>query len=214
MKTLLHLNNCVLWLILDLRPPQKIQKATTSKIKKAAFSKRQRDSDDSDDVDYAPNPSDLAAASSVGGVGDDSSDEDIESDEDDVTDLMGLDLPSRQWTTESYSHARSVNQLNEPSNTNILYFSTMVQQDAYFGHLVKKNVLKHQTIDLAYMRSHPVMIELVDRFEAMGLGNFLQHRCDWNETVIRQFYATLEINMVEEKIWWKTGKRTYYATFS
>jgi len=80
----------------------------------------------------------LAAASSVGGVGDDSSDEDIESDEDDVTDLMGLDLPSRQWTTESYSHARSVNQLNEPSNTNILYFSTMVQQDAYFGHMVKK----------------------------------------------------------------------------
>ena len=52
--------------------------------------------------------------------------------------LWGLDLPSRQWTTESYSHARLVNQLNEPSDTNILYFSTMVQQDAYFGHLVKK----------------------------------------------------------------------------
>jgi len=58
------------------------------------------------------------------------------------------------------------------------------------------------------------MSALVDRFEAMGLANFLQHRCDWNETVIRQFYAALEINMVEEKIWWKTGKRTYYATFA
>ena len=45
-------------------------------------------------------------------------------------------------------------------------------------------------------------------------GTFLQHRCDWNETVIRQFYATLEINMVEEKIWWKTRKRVYYATFA
>ena len=75
----------------------------------------------------------------------------------------------------------------------------MVQQDAYFGHLVKKNVFKHQTIDLAYMMSQPVMSELVDRFEAMGLGNFMQRRYDWNETVIRQFYATLEINMVEEK---------------
>ena len=176
-------------------------KATASKIKKAVSSKRQRDSDDSDDVDYAPNPSDLTAASSVGGVGDDSSEEDVEGAEDDITDLMGLDLPSRQWTTESYSNARSVNQLNEPSDTNILYFNTIVQQDAYFDHIVKKTVFKHQIIDLTYMRSQPVMSELVDRFENMGLANFLQHRCDWNETVICQFYATLEISMVEEKIW-------------
>ena len=131
------MNNCVLWLILDLRPPQKIQKATTSKIKKAAFSKWQRDSDDSDDVDYAPNPSDLAAASSVGGVGDDSSNEDIEGDEDDVTDLMGIDLPSRQWTAEAYSNGRFLNQFNKPRDTNILYFRTKVQQDAFFGHTVK-----------------------------------------------------------------------------
>ena len=107
-----------------------------------------------------------------------------------------------------------MNQLNEPRDTNILYFSTMIQQDAYFGHLVKKTVFKHQTIDLGYMRTQPIMSALVDRFEKMGLANFLQHRCDWNETVIRQFYATLEISMVEEKIWWKTGKRVYYATFA
>jgi len=193
-------------LFIDLRLPRKVLKATTSKIKKASASKRHRDSDGSDDVDYNPNLSELAAASSVGNVGDDSSDEDIEGVEDDVTDLMGtdlmgLDLESRQWTTESYAHARSVNQLHEPSDTNILYFSTMVQQDAYFGHLVKKTIFKHQTIDLGYMRSQPVMSALVDRFEAMGLANFLRHRCDWNETVIRQFYATLEINMVEEKFW-------------
>ena len=89
----------------------------------------------------------------LGGVGDDSSEEDVEGDEDDVTDLMGLDLPSRQWTIESYSNARLVNQLNVPRDINILYFRTEVQQDAYFGHLVKKIVFKHQTIDLAYMRS-------------------------------------------------------------
>ena len=58
------------------------------------------------------------------------------------------------------------------------------------------------------------MSALVDRFENMGLANFLQHRCDWNETVIRQFYATIEINMVEETFWWTTGKRTYYVTFA
>ena len=72
-------------------------------------SKRQRDSNDSDDVDYAPNPSDLAAASSVGDVDGESSEEDAEGVEDDVIDLMRLDLPSRQWTVESYANARSVN---------------------------------------------------------------------------------------------------------
>ena len=186
-------------MIIDLRPPQKILKATTSMIKKVVSSKRQRDGDDSDDEDYAPNPSDMAATSSIGGVGDDSSEEDIEGEEDDITALMGLSLPSRQWTAESYSIARSINQFHQQSDTNFLYFNTQVQQDAYSGYMVKKIVFKHQTIELAYMRSQPVMIELVDRFEQMGLVNFLQHRCDWNETVICQFYATLEISMEEEE---------------
>ena len=103
----------------------------------------------------------MAAASSVGNVGDESSEEDVEGEEDDITDLIGLDLPSRQWTTESYANARSVNQLNVPWDINILYFRTEVQKDAYFGHLVKKNIFKHQTIDLGYMRSQQVMFDLV-----------------------------------------------------
>ena len=70
----------------------------------------------------------MAAASSVGGVGDDSSEEDVEGEDDDITDLMGLDLPSRQWTAESYAHAQSVNQLNVPRDINILYFRTEVKK--------------------------------------------------------------------------------------
>ena len=68
----------------------------------------------------------MAAASSVGGIGDDSSDEDVEGEKEDVTDLMGIDLPSRQWTTEAYSNARSVNQFHQPNDTNIIYFTTQV----------------------------------------------------------------------------------------
>ena len=136
-------------------------------------SKRQRDSDDSDDVDYAPNPSDLAAASSVGGVGDESLEKDVEGVEDDVTDLMGLDLSSRQCTAESYANARSMNQLNMSWDINIVHFKIEVQKDDYFGHLFKKTVFKHQTIDLGYMRSQQVMSDLVDRFEQMGLNQVL-----------------------------------------
>ena len=101
-------------------------------------SKRQRDSDDSDDVDYAPNVSEMAAASSVGDVGDESSEEDTEGVDNDVTDLMGLDLPSRQWTAESYANARAVDQFSLPRDTNILFFKTEVQKDVYFGHLIRK----------------------------------------------------------------------------
>ena len=78
----------------------------------------------------------------MGDVGDESSEEDAEGVENDVTDLMGLDLPSRQWTAESYANARAVNQLNMPRDINILYFRTEVK-NAYFGHLIKKNVFKH-----------------------------------------------------------------------
>ena len=71
----------------------------------------------------------------------------------------------------------------------------------------QKTIFSHQTIDLTYMSNHAVIADLVARFETMGLTNFLQHRCGWNETIIRQFYATLEIDLDDEKLWWKTGKK-------
>ena len=77
-------------------------------------------------MDYAPTLSEMAAASSVGDVGDESSEEETEGVENDVTDLMGLDFPSRQWTAESYANARSVNQLNMLRDINILHFKTEV----------------------------------------------------------------------------------------
>ena len=105
-------------MIFYLRPSQKIIKATTSKIKKACASKRQRDGDDSNDDDYSPNPSEMAVASSVAGVADTS--EEVESYEDEVIDLLGLNLPSRQWIAESYSNAIFVNQFQIPPDTNVL----------------------------------------------------------------------------------------------
>ena len=96
----------------------------------------------------------------------------------------------------------------------MLFFQTQGQQDVFFGHMLRKTVFRHQTTDLAYMNNQAVMIDLVARFESMGLTNFLQHRRDWNETIICQFYVTVEIDLDEEKLWWITGKRIYYATFA
>jgi hypothetical protein len=42
----------------------------------------------------------------------------------------------------------------------------------------------------------------------------LQFTCDWNETIIIQFYATAEIDWDEESTTWMTTTRKYTATFA
>jgi hypothetical protein len=197
--------------IMSSRLARKIFKTLASKVKRGGSSKRSRGNDD----DYLPNASELKAESSIDGVGDDSAmDQDDGSDENEILDMNTLNLPCKNWTAEEYSHARSENQYELARDTNVFFFHTQVQQDFLFGHMVKKIVFKHQTIDLGYIGSQPVMSGLIDRFEHMGLTNFFQHRCDWNETITRQFYATLELNKVEETLVWMTGKRRYHATFA
>jgi hypothetical protein len=181
------------------------------KMKKGGTSKRRRKDDD-----YIPTPSELDAT--------ESSAAEIESDEevsmndrggvDEEIDIHSYTAPRRHWTTESYSRERSPYQYALDRDTPVLFFHTQVQLDAFFGHLVDKTVFKHKYIDFGYMFEQPVMTDLVPCFEAIGLRNFLEHRCDWNDTIIRQFYATAEINVLEGTLEWMTGRRKYDATFA
>lgn len=115
---------------------------------------------------------------------------------------------------ETYSRERTPYQFSLPCTTSNLFFHTQVQEDAFFGHLVNKTVFKHQTIDFVYMAQQPVMTEVVGKFEAIGLRRFLEHKCNWNDTIIHQFYATVEIDFFEDTIEWMTGKRKYISTFA
>ena len=146
--------------------------SSSSKIKKASASKRQRRDDDPNDEDYAPNQSDLVAESSATKDSDESMKGAHGSDDDEVIDVQSMNLPGRRWTAESYANARSINQLHQDRDTKVLFFKTQVQQDVFFGHMLKKTVFSHQTIDLAYMSNQAVMADLVPRFESMGLNNF------------------------------------------
>ena len=49
-----------------------------------------------------------------------------------------------------------------------------------------------------------MMANLVARFADTGLSDFFVHKYDWNETIIRQFYPTLKIDVVEEILIWMT----------
>jgi hypothetical protein len=51
-------------------------------------------------------------------------------------------------------------------------------------------VFAHQRVDFGYLESKPVLAGVATKLENLGLKPFLQHRCDWNDTIIIQFYAT------------------------
>jgi hypothetical protein len=67
-------------------------------------------------------------------------------------------------------------------------------------------------VDFPYLESKEVLAGVATKLENLGLNPFLEHRCDWNDTLIRQFYATYEMDFDEETIKWMTGKREFEAT--
>ena len=64
-----------------------------------------------------------------------------------------------------------------------------------------------------YLESFGHMAVLDDMFRAMGWRNVLGFKQDWNEAVIRQFYATLEVRAQKEKLVWMTGIKKFKAIF-
>jgi hypothetical protein len=89
-----------------------------------------------------------------------------------------------------------------------------VQEQAFFSSLMECTVFAHQRVDFDYLESKPVLAGVATKHENLGLKQFLQHRCDWNETIIRQFYATYEMDFEAKNIMWMTGKSVYEATFA
>ena len=66
---------------------------------------------------------------------------------------------------------------------------------------------------LTTINTYAQMADLVDMFKVMGWNKVLEFRQDWNEAVICQFYATLEVQAENEKLIWMTGTRRFEATF-
>jgi hypothetical protein len=73
--------------------------------------------------------------------------------------------------------------------------------------------LAHKSIDWDYLDQYASTCPLKAKFQHIGLLKFTQFTCDWNETIIRQFYATMEIDWDEESITWMTATRRFTATF-
>jgi hypothetical protein len=132
----------------------------------------------------------------------------------DINDVINYKVLRRQWTQKEFAIARNDNAYNQPRDTYNLYFCTTVQEQAFFSSLMDCTVFAHQRVGFGYLESKPVLAGVATKLENLGLKPFLQHRCDWNDTIIRQFYATYEIDFEAKNIKWMTGKSEYEATFA
>ena len=54
---------------------------------------------------------------------------------------------------------------------------------------------------------------LLSKIEDVRLKNIMKFRHNWNEVVVRQFYATLEVNHEKETIKWMTWRGKYKASY-
>ena len=60
--------------------------------------------------------------------------------------------------------------------------------------------VEQQWVSWSYLESFTHLANLMDMLGVMGWRDVLAFRQDWNELVIHQFYATLEVRAWKEKL--------------
>jgi hypothetical protein len=200
---------------------KKVTKKATSKKKSkdVGTSKRRRKDDTSEEEEEPDNPNDsdfdpTNEAASASFMVDEDEINQGGGNNADIIDMINYTAPRRQWNQREFAIARNDNAYNQPRDTHNLYFHTTVQEQAFFSSLMECTVFAHQRVDFDYLESKLVLAGVATKLENLGLKPFLQHRCDWNDTIIRQFYATYEMDFIGKKMRWMTGKSEYEATFA
>jgi hypothetical protein len=59
--------------------------------------------------------------------------------------------PFKKWTDDSYQKVRMICCYEYEENSPTPQFCTKVQHDAFYGHLLKKSVIAHKSIDWDYL---------------------------------------------------------------
>jgi hypothetical protein len=173
---------------------------TSKRRKRGASSSRE---DNPHDESYVPSHSEAASSYA-------SSSHDIDME----FDCQAYQGPLKRWTGDSYQKARTVCAYEHEEGSPTPQFWTKVKHDAFYGHLVNKFIFAHKSIDCDYLDKYASTHPLKAKFQHIGLLKFTQFTCDWNETIIRQFYANVEVDWDEESVTWMTSTRKYTTTFA
>jgi hypothetical protein len=170
---------------------KKVTKKATSKKKSkdVGTSKRSRKDDTSEKEEEPDNPNDsdfdpADEAASASFMVDEDEINQGGGNNADIIDVINYTPPRRQWTQREFAIARNDNAYNQPRDTHNLYFHTTVQEQAFISSLMECTIFAHQRVDFDYLESKPILAGVETKLENLGLKPFLQHRCDWNETII------------------------------
>ncbi|CAO2176690.1 unnamed protein product [Urochloa humidicola] len=149
------------------------QGATNKKSKEAESSKRRRKESSSENEDD-PNDSDYIGENEVeSSMGRYTAGFIVDEDEvmhepgsgstDDIIDTFAYTAPKKVWDSAEYARLRNDYAYGRIRDTNNLYFHTIVQEDAFFGHLLQTNVFIHKRVDFPYLAQKPVLEDLDEK---------------------------------------------------
>jgi hypothetical protein len=118
-------------------------KLGTSKRSKRGVSSSEEDSPH--DELYVSSQSEAASSYASGSRDIDMEDVDVEFDPQAYCGLV------KRWTRDSYQKAHTVCAYEKKKDSQTPQFRTKVQHDAFYGHLVRKSMFAHKSIDWNYL---------------------------------------------------------------
>lgn len=123
----------------------------------------------------------------------------------------------KDWKEDNYRafHAAcDIKQFSQPASSPTLYFHTRNQFDFFCGIFEHAAMNQNKlSVHWNYLNDFEHIRPLLAKVEQAGLRDIMRLKQNWNEAVVRQFYATLEVNMEKESIKWMTGKGKFKASF-
>lgn len=140
-------------------------------------------------------------------------------DEDNDKEVFAMDMdviPDEHysWDAAAFGKVAMSKHFGQAKGSPVPFFATREQYCLYRGGIdTRPMYTDQQQLDWFYLKSFSYMSSLIDSLKTLGWKRTLRLHQDWNEAVIRQFYATLEVHDEEEKLLWMTGTTECRANF-
>ena len=138
---------------------------------------------------------------------------------DDDNDVLPMDISvitkeRFHWVLAEFSKMALSRHFGQARDSLTPFFFIRGQYMLYRGGIdIRPMHAEQQWLSWSQLECFLYMSSLVDFLGVMGWRRILEFKQDWNEAVIRQFYATLEVRAQKEKLIWMTSICRFKATF-
>lgn len=118
----------------------------------------------------------------------------------------------RSIRNDDFKQLRMQSPYEQPRSAEDERFHSLFQEDCYNQVVLHKQFAIQKYINWSYLNEQTRYATLYTRFRNAGLDGIVSIKCNFNEEVIRQFYATVYIPSSLATVTWMTGSRRYTAT--